>query len=139
MIIIACVDERNGMMFNHRRQSRDSVVCGDILRECGGRKLHMSRYSGRLFGNVHEKDLMISEDFLEEAGEEDVCFVEEADISGFEDAIRTVILYHWNRRYPADRYFPLDLSEGSWELRRTEEFKGSSHEMITKEVYERVR
>lgn len=139
MIIIACVDERNGMMFNRRRQSRDSAVCGDILRECGGKKLYMSTYSGKLFGDVEEKNIRISEEFLKEAEEEDFCFIEDIQISGFENKIRTVILYQWNRRYPADRYFLLDLSDGSWELQRTEELKGSSHEKITKEVYERVR
>ena len=65
--------------------------------------------------------------------------MEDIPISGFEDEIRTVILYQWNRRYPADRYFPLELTDGSWELQRTEELKGSSHEKITKEVYGRVR
>ena len=139
MIIIACVDERNGMMFNRRRQSRDSAVCGDILRECGGKKLYMSTYSGKLFGDVEEKNIRITEEFLKEAEEEDFCFIEDIQISGFENKIRTVILYQWNRRYPADRYFLLDLSDGSWELQRTEELKGSSHEKITKEVYERVR
>ena len=139
MIIIACVDERNGMMFNHRRQSRDSAVCGDILRECGGKKLYMNTYSGKLFGDVEEKNIRITEEFLKEAEEEDFCFIEDIQISGFENKIRTVILYQWNRRYPADRYFLLDLSDGSWELQRTEELKGSSHEKITKGVYERVR
>lgn len=139
MIIIACVDERDGMMFNRRRQSRDSAVCGDILRECGGKKLYMNTYSGKLFGDVEEKNIRISEDFLKEAEEEDFCFIEDIQIAGFENKIRTVILYQWNRRYPADRYFLLDLSDGSWEFQRTEELKGSSHEKITKEVYERVR
>ncbi len=139
MIIIACVDERNGMMFNRRRQSRDSAVCGDILRECGGKKPYMSTYSGKLFGDVEEKNIRITEEFLKEAEEEDFCFIEDIQISGFENKIRTVILYQWNRRYPADRYFLLDLSDGSWELQRTEELKGSSHEKITKGVYERVR
>jgi len=126
-------------MFNRRRQSRDSAVCGDILRECGGKKLYMSTYSGKLFGDVEEKNIRITEEFLKEAEEEDFCFIEDIQISGFENKIRTVILYQWNRRYPADRYFLLDLSDGSWELQRTEELKGSSHEKITKGVYERVR
>ena len=99
----------------------------------------MSTYSGKLFGDVEEKNIRITEEFLKEAEEEDFCFIEDIQISGFENKIRTVILYQWNRRYPADRYFLLDLSDGSWELQRTEELKGSSHEKITKGVYERVR
>jgi len=43
-----------------------------------------------------------------------------------------LILYRWNRTYPADLYFTLSL-EG-WTLERREEFAGSSHEKITKEV-----
>ena len=31
MIIIAAVDDRNGMMFNHRRQSQDKVLREKIL------------------------------------------------------------------------------------------------------------
>ncbi len=149
MIIIACVDEKNGMMFHHRRQSRDSVVCRDILRECGGKKLYLSVYSAKLFEAVREDrevgisegmaeaELRISEDILNQAGDEDACFIEDTDIAGFEGQIQKVILYKWNRRYPTDRYFPLDLSDGAWELLRTEEMKGSSHERITKEIYVR--
>ena len=31
MILIACVDDSMGMTFNHRRQSRDAVLCRDLL------------------------------------------------------------------------------------------------------------
>lgn len=139
MIIIACVDERNGLMFNHRRQSRDSVVCRDILQECMGKKLYMSAYSGKLFGEAEGAEIRISEDILDQAEEDDFCFIEDIKIVGFEEQIQKVILYKWNRKYPADLYFPLDLSDVSWELQRTEEFQGSSHERITKEVYERIK
>ncbi len=139
MIVIVCVDERNGMMFNHRRQSRDSLVCRDIFGECAGKKLYMSVYSGKLFEEMDGVQIEISEDFLKQAGKEDVCFVEDMEMSGFEDQIQEVIVYKWNRRYPADRYFSVDLSDGAWELIRTEEFEGSSHERITKEVYKRIR
>lgn len=139
MIVIACVDERNGLMFNHRRQSRDSVVCRDILRECGGKKLYMSSYSGKLFEGMEEKketeEIIISEEILRQAGSHDVCFIEDTDITGFERQIESVILYKWNRKYPADRYFPLNLSEGSWKLLQIGELQGLSHERITKEIY----
>ena len=32
MIVMICVDDHNGMMFNHRRQSRDSAVQERVLR-----------------------------------------------------------------------------------------------------------
>ena len=47
--------------------------------------------------------------------------------------IEKVILYHWNRDYPADVYFPVDLSV--WKCVETKEFAGSSHEKITRERY----
>ena len=47
--------------------------------------------------------------------------------------IEKVILYHWNRDYPADTYFDLDLTD--WKITRTEEFPGFSHDKITEEVY----
>ena len=50
-----------------------------------------------------------------------------------EKEIEKVILYHWNRDYPADTYFDLDLTD--WKITRTEEFPGFSHDKITEEVY----
>ena len=52
-----------------------------------------------------------------------------------EEKIDSIILYRWNRVYPADTYFDIDLS--GWQLVRTGEFSGASHELITKEVYTR--
>ena len=49
--------------------------------------------------------------------------------------VEAVVLYKWNRVYPADQYFSKDLS--GWKMVETEEFAGSSHEKITKERYER--
>ena len=46
-----------------------------------------------------------------------------------------VILYRWNRTYPAD--LRLTLSLEGWSLERREIFAGSSHEKIIKEVYRR--
>ena len=31
MVLIVCVDDHNGMMFNHRRQSQDRILRADIL------------------------------------------------------------------------------------------------------------
>lgn len=144
MIAVVCVDEKYGMMFHSRRQSQDRVMRENMLGECRGKRLYMSPYSGRLFQNGSDTEIDISEDFARKAGVGDFCFFEDAEIlkQAFTDrygsGIETVILYKWNRRYPADSYFPVNLSEGGWELLRTEEFSGSSHERITKEVYKRV-
>lgn len=131
------------MMFNHRRQSRDLMVCQDILHMCKGKKLYMSEYSARLFEGMREaKDqiqVLLPESDPEQADRENVCFIEDRECMEWDGQIQEVVLYRWNRRYPADQYFPLDLSDGSWELKQTEEFRGSSHERITKEIYGRIR
>ena len=31
MTIFVCIDDKNGMLFNHRRQSRDEAVLKDML------------------------------------------------------------------------------------------------------------
>ena len=49
------------------------------------------------------------------------------------DRLEQVILYRWNRDYPADVRFTLDLS--GFRLRQRVDFAGSSHEKITEEIY----
>ena len=44
MIVIACLDDRGGMTFNFRRQSRDSVLCDRILNNTMGKALYMNEY-----------------------------------------------------------------------------------------------
>lgn len=39
MTVIVCLDNANGMMFNHRRQSRDANVVKDILKTINGASL----------------------------------------------------------------------------------------------------
>jgi hypothetical protein len=52
-----------------------------------------------------------------------------------EAKIEKIIVFWWNRHYPSDRKFDLDLSK--WNKVSEEEFAGYSHEKITKEVYEK--
>lgn len=49
MILMACVDGRNGMAFNCRRQSRDRAVRADLLAEAGEARLWVSGATARQF------------------------------------------------------------------------------------------
>lgn len=141
MIVIACVDEKNGMMFHGRRQSRDRILQEDVLRECKGKKLYMNSRSYALFKDDVKSDieLCVAEDFLDRAGKEDYCFTEDGNaMADYLEEIQAVLVYRWNRRYPADVYFPIDLAADGWEWKSREEFQGSSHERITKERYHRL-
>ena len=75
------------------------------------------------------------QDFLEQAGEGEYCFVENTGLQAVEAKIEKIIVFWWNRHYPSDRKFDLDLSK--WNKVSEEEFAGYSHEKITKEVYEK--
>ena len=92
----------------------------------------MNPYSASLFEHMPEK--VISENFLEEAGEGSICFVEDQMLLPYEEKIEKIIVYRWNREYPKD--LTLDLPMGApWKLISTTEFPGFSHEKITKEAY----
>lgn len=134
MILAACIDDRGGMLFNRRRQSQDRLLRQDLLAEAGGRPVWMNAYSRKQFPDP-PGNLRCAEDFPHQAGPGELCFFEDVDPAPWLKEAEAVVLYRWNRRYPADRYFPLPLA--GWTLERREEFAGSSHERITKEVYTR--
>jgi len=133
MKLIICVDDDMGMMFNNRRQSQDSVLREHILHKIGNSRLWMNHYSAKQFDG--KPQINVDENFISEAANGDFCFVENTDITPYEQWIEQIVLYRWNRRYPADFHFNVDLS--AWRLIETNEFPGSSHEKITEEVYER--
>ncbi|MGM9936829.1 MAG: ribonuclease Z [Candidatus Ornithomonoglobus sp.] len=127
MILIACVDNKNGMMFNKRRQSRDRVLIERIKSITAGKKLWMNSYSAPLFGD----GVCVDEDFQNKAAEGEFCFTENE--KPLEAKAEKIILYKWNRDYPADMYFDIDLS--GWRLAASADFKGYSHDRITEEIY----
>lgn len=133
-VLIVCVDDSNGMMFNSRRQSRDKAVCERIINITRGKRLFMDSYSMPLFAD-RGNQIICAENFAELAEKDDFCFAEDIDPAAFESKIQKIILYKWNRRYPSDLKFTIELSD--WLLTETTDFQGSSHERITEEVYVR--
>ena len=135
MIVIVCLDDKKGMMFNHRRQSRDQAVTDRIQKICADKKLWMNAYSDKLYGSLEGMDIVVENDFLSLAGSGEICLVESDCLMRFIEKIEQIIIYRWNRTYPADVYLDLDLSQ--WEKKERNEFPGISHEKITEERYER--
>ncbi|MBO5270462.1 MAG: ribonuclease Z, partial [Clostridia bacterium] len=73
MTLIVCIDDKNGMLFNHRRQSRDRVLIEDLLALTAGAPLWIEPYSVPLF----PKDCTaykVADDPLAAAGAKDFCF-----------------------------------------------------------------
>ena len=133
MKVIICLDDNGGMLFNNRRQSRDKEVLKDIINNLEGGKLYISPFSEKLFADYVET-VIVDEAFLTKASENDSCFVENKslrDLSG----INEIIVYKWNRVYPSD--FKCDIDFLTCTLTEIVDFKGFSHEKITKETYKR--
>ncbi len=128
MKLIVCLDDKNGMLFNNRRQSRDKVLIENMLEFCKGEQLYTNEYSAKLFPENSVKICEKPEDI-----EKGYFFAE--NIFPNEENFEEIIVYKWNRVYPADVRFNIDLE--NWILTETVDFEGSSHEKITREIYVR--
>lgn len=135
MIVLLCADKKNGMAFHQRRQSLDRAVRADILATASGKPIWMTPYSARQFTEP-EAMLQVSEAPLCEAGEGALCFMEFPPLAPSLGRIEALVVYRWDRVYPADQWLDLDLSTG-FRLVSSWDFSGHSHEKITKEVYQR--
>lgn len=131
MILVVCLDDKGGMMFNKRRQSKDAVVRDRILELTDGKKLWMNEYSLKQFENAG--NIACDESFLDKASEGEYCFVEDKSLAAYEKKAEKIIIYKWNRVYPSDMKLDIDLSDRK--LESIHEFAGRSHEKITEEVY----
>lgn len=132
MKIIACVDDQMGLMFNQRRQSQDRIVRERI--KALNETIYMNEYSYRLYKDILD-DVVIDEDFLEK-GQNHYCLVENMNLKDYQNDIDEIILFKWNRVYPAD--FVLDLDLSAYQLISQYQFVGSSHE-VTQEVYRKEK
>ena len=132
MILAVCVDDKLGMLFNERRQSKDSELRKDLL-SLTDKTVWVNEYTAKQFTEDEQMWLSIREDFLDDIGEDDLCLVENLPLSDYEKKVTKLILYRWNRIYPSDVRFPFDLT--NWELESEYEFTGSSHDKITRCIY----
>jgi hypothetical protein len=136
MHIIVCLDNQNGMLFNHRRQSKDRAVIMDILQNLHGRILKVREISEDIFP-VDEETIWASRKFPSDVWTDEVCFAEDVALSPVLDKIETLTIYRWNRDYPGDFYLDINPIQAGFHLHTQTEFAGYSHEKITKEVYTR--
>ena len=134
MKLIVCLDDGGGMAFNNRRQSRDAHLIADLRAHLSGAPLWILPYSAPLLADSGIS-LSVREDAPSAAGLDDFCLLETTDPSPFFERVCELIVYRWNRRYPADLVFCADLS--GFTLTESTEFVGSSHEKITKEVWKK--
>ena len=137
MIVCVALDDNNGMMFNGRRQTKDRVLRECLLKECGSETLWMNAYSGKQFDVPLAENIVIDENFLDKALGDEYCFVEDASLKEHLHKINGIIVFRWNRVYPADKYFDICLTDKTWSKVSVTDFQGYSHNIITKEVWKR--
>ena len=134
MILIAALDNSDGLLFNQRRQSQDRLLRQHILALIGPEKLFLNEYSADLFATeAKPEQLHISEHFLTQAGPGQYCLIENVSVQDYKDKVEKIIIFRWNRDYPADFYFDIDLQQ-NWQLESSADFVGSSHDKITEET-----
>ena len=129
MTLYICLDDRNGLQFNKRRQSRDSAVLEDIRSQCSG-KLLIDPFSEKLIQEAGIPYVLPQEKAAD-------FFAENVPSEEILEQTGKLVIYRWNRHYPADIRWEPDLAAMGFVLKETEEFPGTSHERITREVYER--
>ena len=129
MTLYICLDDRNGLQFNKRRQSRDAAVLEDIRSQLTG-DLLIDPFSEKLIREAEIPYVLppeTAEDF----------FVENIPSDEVLEKTNKIVNYRWNRHYPADIRWEPDLHAMGFALLETTEYPGTSHEKITREVYAR--
>lgn len=133
MKLIFCVDKKKGMMFFGKRQSQDSVLRKWMIDYVQGNRLYMSSYSAKQFSTL--EGFIVDDDYLKKASTDDYCFVEDGEYTL--KNISEIILCNWNRNYPADRFFDIDLKTNGFKKKDSINIVGSSHEKITIDIYKK--
>lgn len=108
------------------KESEVNVSAGETENNVSAKKSEVNVSVEKLYDNEHLDHFDGEYFFLENAQSIQ-------NVMKQENGIEKLVLYYWNRKYPADQYFPIDLTEWSEESR--EEFPGNSHEKITKVTY----
>ena len=124
---IVCVDDNMGLIFNKRRQSKDSELRKWILTFLDGKRLFMDGYTHGQFADEAQELLAVDDDYPAAMVDGDICFTEK-NADALPDGCDYIVC-RWNRRYPSDVKFTADAADYDIEL--LAEIPGSSHEKIT--------
>lgn len=136
MKVIVCLDQRNGMSFCGKRQSMDRCLREHLAGVVQDETLWMNAYSAGQFSDT-TLNIKVDEAYLDRAGKNEFCFVENRDLTPYMDKIHWLGIYRWDRLYPSDLSFPLEIAKDKLQHSHTEVFAGFSHKQIQLEVYQR--
>ena len=117
------------LLQNYFSSSGVTSPVAKIRSRCRG-KLVIDPFSEKLI-----REAEIPYVLLPETGED--FFAETIPSDDMLEQTQKLVIYRWNRHYPADVRWDPDLDALGFVLRETTDFPGTSHEKITREVYER--
>lgn len=129
MTLILTVENSLGLSFNNRRLSKDEEIIKNISKLCQNNKLYLDEYSKKLF---KYKNVKIVKLYNTNFQKDDYVFCER-EIPKNLSSPKKLILYKFNRDYPFDNAIDIDMT--NFQLIDTFDFKGKSHEKITREIY----
>ena len=134
MKTIVCIDDKFGVSFDGKRQSRDRELIENLMGFTDGARVIISQKSASLFEG---RQIEISDDPMGVAGDGDFVFCEGESLLPYLDKIDEMIIYKWNRTYPRDALLDLIPERCGFKLIDSCDFVGSSHKKITREVYKK--
>ena len=138
MKVIYVLDKNNGILFNHRRQSRDAFLVENIVNKVNQENgtLYVSDYSKELFEGTDISIQSLADFNLSEAKENDFVFIENEDIQ-LDDYKGELVYYFYKLSsvYPSDKKIELPLNDA--EVVKKETFSGNSHDEIYLEIWRR--
>ena len=134
LTVAVTVDDKMGIAFNKRRQSRDKLLIEDLCKNTEG-VIYVTSYSAPLFEDFSDR-IKIVDDPISDCPEGGCCFLELTQISDHVNSISKLIIYRWNKVYPSDKKLGIDMNEYDMRLISSYDFTGKSHDKITKEIYQ---
>ena len=132
MTVYFCLDDRGGMLFGGRRQSRDAALLADLATGLPG-VLTIDPFSEKLIAPAGIPYVLAGEVLPEDSH----FFLENRSPETLLPLAEKVVIYRWNRHYPSDVRWEGTPGDFGFTLAETSEFPGKSHDCITKEVYVR--
>ena len=117
--------------FRGERRDESGPAVRAILEEAGWEVVHTAILPDE------REEIRADEEFLTKAEAGEVCFVEDRPIAPYAEQIEAMVLYDWDRAYPADVHLDFDPVEAGFTLAEEREFPGTSHERIIRKIYVR--
>ncbi len=130
MKAVICLDDKFGYSYNHRRQSKDSIMRRHLFSKTLLEGLVVNSYTLKSFvsDGLLEACYINEENFLNSTVK-GYHFIENVDCSKVLDCIDELIVYKWNRLYVSDLSIDPAYLE-NFDLCEKECFEGSSHDNI---------